>query len=149
MHACNFVLSNAGLDGGCLNVHGMGGWQCSWAPSCKMKIMATAPSIARLTERLASATIPPTLPAAHHVTAAAAVSSLRAGCQVYTLMEQGSNARMVGATKVNEASSRSHAVFIVIVEKSTSGFPETRSSPGERSTSARGLWHAIPALLVR
>ena len=76
------------------------------------------------------------------LTAAAAVSSLRAGCQVYTLMEQGSNARMVGATKVNEASSRSHAVFIVIVEKSTSGFPETRSSPGELSTSARGLWHA-------
>ena len=46
-------------------------------------------------------------------------------------MEQGSNARMVGATKVNEASSRSHAVFIVIVEKSTSGFSDTRSSPGE------------------
>ena len=58
-------------------------------------------------------------------------------------MEQGSNARMVGATKVNEASSRSHAVFIVIVEKSTSGFSETRSSPGgEWSSDEHGLQHA-------
>ena len=44
--------------------------------------------------------------------------------QVYALMEQGSEARMVGATKMNEASSRSHAVFIVIMEKSASSPPD-------------------------
>ena len=33
-------------------------------------------------------------------------------------MEVGAAARMTGATKLNERSSRSHAVFILIVERS-------------------------------
>jgi hypothetical protein len=37
--------------------------------------------------------------------------------QVYQLMEVGAAARMTGATKLNERSSRSHAVFILIVEQ--------------------------------
>jgi hypothetical protein len=39
--------------------------------------------------------------------------------QVYGLMEQGQAQRATGPTKLNEMSSRSHAVFIVIVEKSS------------------------------
>ena len=66
------------------------------------------------------------------------------------LMEQGSNARTVGATKVNEASSRSHAVFIVIVEKSTSGLADTHRSAGGTSPApdpalAPSAPHWLPA----
>ena len=39
--------------------------------------------------------------------------------QVYGLMQRGAAERAVGATKLNELSSRSHAVFIIIVEKSS------------------------------
>lgn len=38
--------------------------------------------------------------------------------QVYGLMERGQEQRATGATKKNEMSSRSHAVFIIIVEQS-------------------------------
>lgn len=39
--------------------------------------------------------------------------------QVYALMEKGAASRATGATKLNEISSRSHAIFMLIVEKST------------------------------
>ena len=39
--------------------------------------------------------------------------------EVYALMERGAAARATGATKLNEISSRSHAIFMLIVEKST------------------------------
>ncbi|GAB4823415.1 hypothetical protein N2152v2_010461 [Parachlorella kessleri] len=38
--------------------------------------------------------------------------------EVYALMEKGAAARATGATKLNEISSRSHAIFMLIVEKS-------------------------------
>jgi kinesin family protein 3/17 len=38
---------------------------------------------------------------------------------VYALMDRGAAARTTGATKLNEISSRSHAIFQLIVEKST------------------------------
>jgi len=38
---------------------------------------------------------------------------------VYALMERGAAVRTTGATKLNELSSRSHALFILIVEKSS------------------------------
>jgi hypothetical protein len=41
--------------------------------------------------------------------------------QVYALMEKGAAARATGATKLNEISSRSHAIFMLIVEKSVMG----------------------------
>ncbi len=39
--------------------------------------------------------------------------------QVYGLIERGAEQRATGTTKLNELSSRSHAVFIIIIEKST------------------------------
>ncbi|CAG9465541.1 unnamed protein product [Pedinophyceae sp. YPF-701] len=39
--------------------------------------------------------------------------------EVYGLMERGSTMRATGATKLNELSSRSHAVLVIIVEKSS------------------------------
>lgn len=38
--------------------------------------------------------------------------------EIYGLMERGGTVRATGETKMNEASSRSHAVFIIIVEQS-------------------------------
>ena len=43
---------------------------------------------------------------------------VRSPAEVYSLMERGGSMRTTGATKMNEISSRSHAVFIVIVENS-------------------------------
>ncbi len=44
---------------------------------------------------------------------------VRSSADVYSLMERGAAARATGATKLNELSSRSHAIFILIVEKSS------------------------------
>ena len=44
---------------------------------------------------------------------------VRTPADVYALMERGAAARATGATKLNELSSRSHAIFILIVEKSS------------------------------
>ena len=38
---------------------------------------------------------------------------------MYGLIERGALQRTTGTTKLNELSSRSHAVFIIIIEKST------------------------------
>lgn len=46
--------------------------------------------------------------------------------EIYGLMEKGGQVRATGETRMNEASSRSHAVFIVIAEQS-----ETRYVTGE------------------
>lgn len=50
--------------------------------------------------------------------AAAAIARLPARPQVHQLMERGAANRTTGSTRMNEASSRSHAVFTIIVEKS-------------------------------
>lgn len=44
---------------------------------------------------------------------------VRTPSDVYDLMQRGENARMTGATRLNEVSSRSHAIFIIVVEKSS------------------------------
>jgi len=56
--------------------------------------------------------------------------------QVYQLMEVGAAARMTGATKLNERSSRSHAVFILIVEQARGPDP---ASGGDEMDQFRGL----------
>ena len=43
---------------------------------------------------------------------------VRSPAEIYGLMERGGTVRATGETKMNEASSRSHAVFIVIAEQS-------------------------------
>jgi hypothetical protein len=42
---------------------------------------------------------------------------VRSPAEIYGLMERGGTLRATGETKMNEASSRSHAVFIVIAEQ--------------------------------
>eukprot|EP01041_Mallomonas_annulata_P005220 gene5220-10449_t len=45
---------------------------------------------------------------------------VRSPAEIYGLMERGAQLRATGETKMNEVSSRSHAVFIIIVEQSKS-----------------------------
>eukprot|EP00887_Chlorella_sp_A99_P008052 scaffold12.g8052.t1 len=60
--------------------------------------------------------------------------------EVYSLMARGAAARATGATKLNEISSRSHAIFILIVEKSTiSGSTDGGTSTGTGTGIGAGL----------
>ena len=43
---------------------------------------------------------------------------MRSPAEIYGLMEKGGAVRATGETKMNEVSSRSHAVFIIIAEQS-------------------------------
>jgi hypothetical protein len=45
---------------------------------------------------------------------------VRSPAEIYGLMERGGAVRATGSTKMNEISSRSHAVFIIIAEQSES-----------------------------
>lgn len=57
--------------------------------------------------------------------------------QVYGLLERGAMQRATGTTKMNELSSRSHAVFIIIIEKST--VTSTHEADGDEMEQFRGL----------
>ena len=57
--------------------------------------------------------------------------------QVYGLLERGAMQRATGTTKMNELSSRSHAVFIIIIEKST--VTSTQQADGDEMEQFRGL----------
>jgi hypothetical protein len=46
---------------------------------------------------------------------------VRSPQEIYGLMERGAQRRATGSTRMNELSSRSHAVFIIIVEQSVPG----------------------------
>lgn len=59
--------------------------------------------------------------------------------QVYGLMERGAAQRATGATKLNEMSSRSHAVFMIIVEKSTVMAEDTLAAEDQEMEQFRGL----------
>ena len=70
--------------------------------------------------------------------------------QVYGLMERGAAQRATGATKLNEMSSRSHAVFMIIVEKSTVMAEDTMAAEDEEMEQFRGLapGQAFTAILI-
>ena len=43
--------------------------------------------------------------------------AVRSPVEIYSLMQRGANVRATASTKMNDVSSRSHAVFIIIVEQ--------------------------------
>lgn len=51
---------------------------------------------------------------------------VRSPAEIYGLMERGASVRATGETKMNEMSSRSHAVFIVIAEQSETLYIDDR-----------------------
>ncbi len=59
---------------------------------------------------------------------------VRSPAEIYGLMERGASVRVTGSTKMNEMSSRSHAVFIIIVENST-----VDAEGGDKAEHARRL----------
>ncbi|CAL8468827.1 g8368 [Coccomyxa elongata] len=63
---------------------------------------------------------------------------VRSPQEVYGLIERGAEQRATGTTKLNELSSRSHAVFIIIIEKSTVPSEEVDAN-GEDLEQFRGV----------
>ncbi|KAF5835168.1 P-loop containing nucleoside triphosphate hydrolase protein [Dunaliella salina] len=62
---------------------------------------------------------------------------VRSPGEVYQLMARGQSLRATGATKLNEMSSRSHAVCIIIVEKCTTNVSEEAAAALSRPSSSR------------
>ncbi|CAL5221751.1 g4003 [Coccomyxa viridis] len=62
---------------------------------------------------------------------------VRSPQEVYGLLERGAMQRATGTTKMNELSSRSHAVFIIIIEKST--VTSRQEADGDEMEQFRGL----------
>lgn len=58
---------------------------------------------------------------------------VRSPQEIYGLMQRGAAVRATGSTKMNETSSRSHAVFVVIVEQSETIQDEEESTCPFRS----------------
>lgn len=93
-------------------------------------------------------------------TVAAAVK-VRTPGEIYGLMERGGQLRATGATRMNDTSSRSHAVFIIIVEQvirskqcrvdvQPEGFVVSIRSMQQRRSRAPGqsdILHRLPFLL--
>jgi hypothetical protein len=65
---------------------------------------------------------------------------------VYGLIERGAEQRATGTTKLNELSSRSHAVFIIIIEKSTVQ-ADAREANDEEMEQFRGLAPGAPPII--
>ncbi|KAG2431412.1 hypothetical protein HXX76_009427 [Chlamydomonas incerta] len=63
---------------------------------------------------------------------------VRSPAEVYGLIQRGQSLRATGATKLNEVSSRSHAVCVIIVEKCTTPQQQTAADGGEGG----GGWRA-------
>jgi kinesin family protein 3/17 len=53
---------------------------------------------------------------------------VRSPAEIYGLMERGAMVRATGETKMNELSSRSHAVFIIIVEQSKTVYVDDKGN---------------------
>ena len=63
---------------------------------------------------------------------------VRSPAEIYGLMQRGGQVRATGETKMNEVSSRSHAVFIVIAEQSETGM----------STFSCQCYYSIPIITI-
>ncbi len=57
--------------------------------------------------------------------------AVRSPYEIYSLMRKGTNARVTASTKLNDLSSRSHAVFIIIVEQMTTEDAGSMTNPME------------------
>lgn len=64
---------------------------------------------------------------------------VRSPAEVYGLMMRGAQQRATGATKMNEVSSRSHAVCIIIVEKCTTNLNGNTDSAAAAAAAAMGV----------
>ncbi|GIL92497.1 hypothetical protein Vretifemale_19932 [Volvox reticuliferus] len=76
---------------------------------------------------------------------------VRSPAEVYQLMQRGQSLRATGATKLNEVSSRSHAVCVIIVEKCTTPAATEDGPPGgapwvRSSSSTAGAESTVPAI---
>jgi kinesin family protein 3/17 len=58
-------------------------------------------------------------------------------------MERGGAARSTGETKMNEASSRSHAVFIVIAEQSETTYVDESGAEVKKPELALCRWSIV------
>jgi hypothetical protein len=64
--------------------------------------------------------------------------AVRSPGEVFRLMEKGASARSTASTKSNDLSSRSHAIFLIIVEQMESTEPFlTNSNPGDNNRNKR------------
>ena len=64
---------------------------------------------------------------------------VRSPAEIYGLMQRGGQVRATGETKMNEVSSRSHAVFIVIAEQSETGMS---------TFSCQCYYYSIPIITI-
>ncbi|TYZ57015.1 hypothetical protein PybrP1_003281 [[Pythium] brassicae (nom. inval.)] len=64
--------------------------------------------------------------------------------EIYGLMERGGAMRATGSTKMNEVSSRSHAVFIIIAEQSRTSYVDARGTeiPADEFTAMVNAYQA-------
>lgn len=68
---------------------------------------------------------------------------VRSPAEIYGLMERGGAVRATGETKMNEVSSRSHAVFIVIAEQSETVYVDDHGAEVRFSTCPNHIHSGI------
>lgn len=72
---------------------------------------------------------------------------VRSPAEIYGLMERGGHVRATGETKMNEFSSRSHAVFIVIAEQSQTMYVDEKGE--EVNDIPQHLHQSRSSLIIR
>lgn len=64
---------------------------------------------------------------------------VRSPKEVYGLIKRGTSLRATGSTRINETSSRSHAIFIIIVEQNEMIYEEDGSGPSAAAHATPGM----------
>lgn len=67
----------------------------------------------------------------------------RSPSEIYSLMEMGASHRATGSTRLNEVSSRSHAIFQIIIEVSAAEEGEEEDLPGQRRRLRMGKLNLV------